>query len=42
MTDDIKKHIKTSINKFTIYVVGSYYKFTKVLGKENQVTIDNY
>jgi len=42
ITDDTKKHIETTINKFTIYVVGSYYKFTKMLGRENQVTIDNY
>ncbi|ORY21678.1 hypothetical protein LY90DRAFT_707382, partial [Neocallimastix californiae] len=42
ITDDTKKHIETTINKFTIYVVGSYYKFAKMLGRENQVTIDDY
>jgi len=42
ITDDIIKHIEITINKFTIYVVESYYKFTNMLGRENHVIIDNY
>ncbi|ORX50043.1 hypothetical protein BCR36DRAFT_370548 [Piromyces finnis] len=42
LTDDTKRHIENTINKFSTYVVGSYYKFSKMLGRENQVIIDDY
>ncbi|ORX64140.1 hypothetical protein BCR32DRAFT_251268 [Anaeromyces robustus] len=42
MTKDIKTHVENSVRKFNIYIGGSYYKFSKMLGRENQVTINDY